>query len=46
MDERILEFIKNEQVLSWAMIDEKGVYTKTRGSKKALKSQNREEEQG
>lgn len=27
MDERILEFIKNEQVLSWAMIDEKGVYT-------------------
>ncbi|EAH6126767.1 hypothetical protein AB8680_001126 [Campylobacter jejuni] len=27
MDERILEFIKNEQLLSWAMIDEKGVYT-------------------
>ncbi|HEG2562068.1 TPA: hypothetical protein SCU60_000915 [Campylobacter jejuni] len=26
MDERILEFIKNEQLLSWAMIDEKGVY--------------------
>lgn len=25
MDERILEFIKNEQLLSWAMIDEKGV---------------------
>lgn len=23
MDERILEFIKNEQLLSWAMIDEK-----------------------
>lgn len=27
MDERILEFIKNEQLLSWAMRDEKGVYT-------------------
>lgn len=27
MDERILEFIRNEQLLSWAMIDEKGVYT-------------------
>ncbi|HED0470630.1 TPA: hypothetical protein R4J79_001038 [Campylobacter jejuni] len=27
MDERILEFIKNEQLLSWAMIDEKGIYT-------------------
>lgn len=27
MNERILEFIKNEQVLSWAMIDEVGVYT-------------------
>ena len=27
MDERILEFIKNEQLLSWAMIDEKCVYT-------------------
>ncbi|HEG6759439.1 TPA: hypothetical protein SE791_001029 [Campylobacter jejuni] len=27
MDERILEFIKNEQLLSWAMIDKKGVYT-------------------
>ncbi|EPT6805673.1 hypothetical protein ACVQ46_001123 [Campylobacter coli] len=26
MDERILEFIKNEQLLSWAMSDEKGVY--------------------
>ncbi|ELJ6942806.1 hypothetical protein QYL10_000381 [Campylobacter jejuni] len=26
MDERILEFIKNEQLLSWAMIDKKGVY--------------------
>ncbi len=26
MDERILEFIKNEQLLSWAMIDEKGIY--------------------
>lgn len=26
MDERILEFIKNEQLLSWAMIDEIGVY--------------------
>lgn len=27
MDKRILEFIKNEQLLSWAMIDETGVYT-------------------
>ena len=27
MDERILEFIKNEQLLSWAVIGEKGVYT-------------------
>ncbi len=26
MDERIVEFIKNEQLLSWAMIDEKGIY--------------------
>lgn len=26
MDERILEFIKNEQLLSWAMSDEKGIY--------------------
>lgn len=26
MDERILEFIKNEQLLSWAMNDEKGIY--------------------
>ncbi|EAK2176620.1 hypothetical protein ACX6CC_000776 [Campylobacter coli] len=26
MDERILEFIKNEQLLSWAMSDEKGVH--------------------
>ncbi|TKX32187.1 hypothetical protein [Campylobacter aviculae] len=27
MDERILNFIKGEQLLSWAMIDEIGVYT-------------------
>ncbi|HAA2036064.1 TPA_asm: hypothetical protein GEA48_00565 [Campylobacter jejuni] len=27
MDKRILDFIKNEQLLSWAMIDETGVYT-------------------
>ncbi|HEB8061979.1 TPA: hypothetical protein RZJ77_001219 [Campylobacter coli] len=26
MDERILDFIKNEQLLSWAMNDEKGIY--------------------
>ncbi|TKX28386.1 hypothetical protein [Campylobacter estrildidarum] len=27
MDEKILDFIKKEQLLSWAMIDDTGVYT-------------------
>ncbi|MBZ7934941.1 hypothetical protein H2259_07185 [Campylobacter sp. RM10532] len=27
MDEKILDFIKNEQLLSWSMIDDSGVYT-------------------
>lgn len=27
MDKKIIDFIKSEQVLSWAMIDDIGVYT-------------------